>query len=504
MVQKDKDSEKKEEEKLLKLFLKQEKNFFSGLNIFFNGKTLLGKKENLMGTIIKLSENSYDKNKKIKKYQKKILKKTKEVIEIIVKQLSYIKKFTISDKKIETLDENLKYVLGYLIVKENQELITEKNILSKLQEKLDKVDVSHLAINKKILEKLKELIKNVGEEREIIKEEKEEENRLLEEEKIIKDNIKGLDNILERQLNIIKDYHGKIAEIIKKDSYDLIRFNNEEFNQLIKEEITKTTYIMNYENIAKEIIKDINGKNVKIRNYMLGRINFTKLLKWAWKRKSVIAIAVIAVLIQIKVINIPYTHRLKEDVKTVQNKKVENNVQNKDSFWDVLWDFTKMGGKNKSAKEMDQKIGKEASKSAVKGIDIIIRELEKIDQEYGLKLSLVIKFLKAMKFLFNNYKFVIILGFLIILNILPRIGWLVRKFEKDFFKGLIYILKDDIHGATKYFIRLVKKTKLRRMTKLSNDEINKLSVEDIVNKYQKYLNNPRVIKEIERKSGVII
>ena len=65
MVQKDKDSEKKEEEKLLKLFLKQEKNFFSGLNIFFNGKTLLGKKENLMGTIIKLSENNYDKNKKM-------------------------------------------------------------------------------------------------------------------------------------------------------------------------------------------------------------------------------------------------------------------------------------------------------------------------------------------------------------------------------------------------------------------------------------------------------
>ena len=42
------------------------------------------------------------------------------------------------------------------------------------------------------------------------------------------------------------------------------------------------------------------------------------------------------------------------------------------------------------------------------------------------------------------------------------------------------------------------------LTKVSYDEINKLSVEDIVNKYQKYLNNPRVIKEIERKSGVII
>ena len=381
--------------------------------------------------------------------------------------------------------------------------------MSKLQEKLDKVDVSHLAVNKKILERLKELIKNVGEEREIIKEEKEEENRLLEEEKIIKDNIKGLDNILERQLNIIKEYHGKIAEIIKKNSYDLIRFNNEEFNQLIKEEITKTTYIMNYENIAKEIIKDINGKNVKIRNYILGRINFTKLLKWAWKRKSVIAIAVIAVLIQIKVINIPYTHRLKEDVQTVQTKKIENNVQDKNNnIWDdlknAIWKYAKSGGTPDYGKKIDLKIGKEASKSAVKGMDLIIIGLKDIGQKYELKVDLFIKFLKAMRFLFNNYKFVLILGLLLILNMMPVIGWLVRKFEKDFFKGLIFVLKDDIPGATKYFTRLVKKTKLRRMTKLSNEEINKLSVEDIVNKYQKYLNNPRVIKEIERKSGVII
>jgi len=84
-----------------------------------------------------------------------------------------------------------------------------------------------------------------------------------------------------------------------------------------------------------------------------------------------------------------------ELILVIQGRK--NPVEYVSRVWSVLivvsTEVLKMGGKNKSAKEMDQKIGKEASKSAVKGIDIIIRELEKIDQEYGLKLSLVIKFL---------------------------------------------------------------------------------------------------------------